>query len=380
MREDVLFQDFHREQPSSRTSSAHDASKGNPVSESSETSSAPLNATTKTLSEHIDSIISADLSSSNSVSSYHQHGHPPRSVAYPFHLAGPAPPSTVASQVIDDHAAWKRRIVDKPGGPSGGPQGAQGGGAQGTTAQGTAQDERTNIRIIQPPSPRGKIMFQVEPVSPPDSASASASGAPAHHWLPGGAAGTPVSVPTSVVGGLSVPSAGPGPAPDHMAFSIPRRYYPDPKQLSPLEYVNNKIVEVMRTSEDDKESRSKGDDRDGRADKEARSSPADGYLVMEDGRSGTPHAAEKASPQPASTAPPVSQPQQSPYVPSSTYAYPFSALSVPQTGGAPPAAAVAKAPGATASILSKTSEADSARQQEPKPILSAQYEPLSDED
>lgn len=106
-------------------------------------------------------------------------------------------------------------------------------------------DERQIIRIAQPASPRGSsassggksAQYHVEPVSPPESGGGGASGG--HHWLPGGGGGN---------------AAGSDP----VAFVAPRRFYPpDPgatgkSHLSPLDYVKNRIVEVMRTSEDDK--------------------------------------------------------------------------------------------------------------------------------
>lgn len=108
-------------------------------------------------------------------------------------------------------------------------------------------DERQIIRIAQPASPRGSnassggksAQYHVEPVSPPESGGGGASGAAGgHHWLPGGSGSAAGS--------------------DPVAFLAPRRFYPpDPgatgkSHLSPLDYVKNRIVEVMRTSEDDK--------------------------------------------------------------------------------------------------------------------------------
>lgn len=125
--------------------------------------------------------------------------------------------------------------------------------------------------------------------------------------------------------------------------------------LSPLDYVKNKIVEVMRTSEDDSATGNSGDrnssnisgDKDNKCERE---SPSGGEMVIDE------------SP---------SQPQQQPPAPAPTTFYPFSALGV-HTGHPPPPPPVTSA----ASSLTKAEQ----MQAEPAPLLSAQYEPLSDED
>lgn len=80
--------------------------------------------------------------------------------------------------------------------------------------------------------------------------------------------------------------------------------------------------------------------------------------------------------------PPNSSSTASPFVPptSSTYAYPFSALSVHAMS-----AANARSPTPSKPIVSTAStvnkdDSNSQRSSEPAPLLSAQYEPLSDED
>lgn len=121
--------------------------------------------------------------------------------------------------------------------------------------------------------------------------------------------------------------------------------------ISPLDYVKNKIVEVMRT-EDDKGSA--GDRNNGTAgsekdDKAPAPSPSGGEMVIDE------------SPQPS---PPTSLAPSAP-----TTFYPFSALGVHT--GPPPAPPV---------TLSANLPKNEQMLPEPAPLLSAQYEPLSDED
>lgn len=61
--------------------------------------------------------------------------------------------------------------------------------------------------------------------------------------------------------------------------------------------------------------------------------------------------------------------------PPSTYAYPFSALNVAGAASSIPIPQIK-----TAHIENESSQRSGAPQQEPKPLLSAQYEALSDED
>lgn len=122
------------------------------------------------------------------------------------------------------------------------------------------------------------------------------------------------------------------------------RYYDAPTvPLSPLDYVKNRIVEVMRTSEEEGVSKSVGDD-----------SPGGGDMVIDEGEELPPQAT-------------------TPFIATSgAYAYPFSALSLnttPQTVPVPVSNTAAKQPVPATDSLP-----------EPAPLLSAQYEPLSDED
>ena len=122
--------------------------------------------------------------------------------------------------------------------------------------------------------------------------------------------------------------------------------------LSPLDYVKNKIVEVMRTSEDDKGGTTERNGGGGgggggpeKDDKPGVGSPAGGEILIDE------------NPNP---------PQNQPPVPAPTTFYPFSALGVHT--GPPPAPPPSSS---TPASLPKP---------EPAPLLSAQYEPLSDED
>ena len=144
-------------------------------------------------------------------------------------------------------------------------------------------------------------------------------------------------------------------SPEPTTNHYPRRFYeptivttssglPSNKShLSPLDYVKNKIAEVMRTSEDDKSG--PGDRNGGPGDKDEKSrvdsSPL-GDMVIDEG--------------PGNQAP----------VAAATF-YPFSALGV-HTGPPP-----APPPSSSVPVPVVKSE-------EPAPLLSAQYEPLSDED
>lgn len=112
--------------------------------------------------------------------------------------------------------------------------------------------------------------------------------------------------------------------------------------LSPLDYVKNKIVEVMRT-EDDKTS--SGDRNGSGNDKEDKTDGSPGGEMVID-----------------------ESPSQQPPAPTPTTFYPFNALGV-HTG--PPPAPPPTSAGAAVTVV---------KSEEPAPLLSAQYEPLSDED
>lgn len=150
------------------------------------------------------------------------------------------------------------------------------------------------------------------------------------------------------------PVSPPEPSTNH----YPRRFYepstattttsvtPSSKShLSPLDYVKNKIVEVMRTEDDktssgDRNGGGAGNDKD---DKSCADSSPGGEMVIDESPSQPP-------------------------VPTPTTFYPFNALGV-HTG--PPPAPPPTSGGTSVTVV---------QSEEPAPLLCAQYEALSDED
>lgn len=133
------------------------------------------------------------------------------------------------------------------------------------------------------------------------------------------------------------------------------RYYPEPPvPLSPLDYVKNRIAEVMRTSEEDGGTKSGGGSGGGGGE-----SPGGGDMVIDEGE-------DQGSPAP----PP---PTPAPFITTSaTYTYPFSALSLNTGTTAVPVSV-------QSSVTAKqTTTTDTIP--EPAPLLSTQYETLSDEE
>ncbi|CAH1393589.1 unnamed protein product [Nezara viridula] len=112
-----------------------------------------------------------------------------------------------------------------------------------------------------------------------------------------------------------------------------------PVPLSPLDYVKNRIAEVMRTSEEES-----GANKDNE-------SPVSTDIMQDEADHSAGHSTSSSF-----------------ITPSHTYAYPFSALSLNTSGAS-------TVPIASHSVT-KTTESIP----EPAPLLSAQYEPLSDED
>lgn len=206
-------------------------------------------------------------------------------------------------------------------------------------------EERQIIRVSQAqqqpsPSQQGAKQFHaVEPVSPPEITNPN-------HYVRRFYESTSNTTATTTSSGI--------PSKPHL-----------------LDYVKNKIVEVMRT-EDDKsttatasalpDERTSGNNGNGQTDKDDKSadSPTSGEMVIDEGPS--PQQQQQLPP-------PLPQP------PAPTNFYPFSALGV-HTGPPPPSTApsqpTAQTTGSSAPIKTE--------QVEPAPLLSAQYEPLSDED
>lgn len=155
------------------------------------------------------------------------------------------------------------------------------------------------------------------------------------------------------------------------------RYYPEkPSHLSPLDYVKNRIVEVMRTSEDKEEEKSGGGGATSTGSKERSDSPGD--MVIDESKQQDNEINKLVVFNPSNAATSAS----SPFVPptSSTYAYPFSALSVHAMSAANARSPTPSKPVVTNSSVTSKDDGGSQRNSEPAPLLSAQYEPLSDED
>lgn len=150
-----------------------------------------------------------------------------------------------------------------------------------------------------------------------------------------------------------------------------------PHQISPLDYVKNKIVEVMRTEDDKAAGGGTGSsDRNGggnsivTTEKDEKVTVAGNVERSPSGSGGGSGGSEMVV---DDTGPNATreQPPPPPAPTATTTFYPFSALGV-HTGPppAPPPAAV------TSASVTKSEQ----MQIEPAPLLSAQYEPLSDED
>lgn len=127
------------------------------------------------------------------------------------------------------------------------------------------------------------------------------------------------------------------------------RYYPEPPvPLSPLDYVKNRIAEVMRTSEEEGGTKTTGGE-----------SPGGSDMVIDEGDDQSSQA-----PPPPAPAPFIST--------SATYTYPFSALSLNAGATAVPVSVQSNPPSKPPTVSEAVPE--------PAPLLSSQYEPLSDED
>ncbi|XP_018902999.2 uncharacterized protein Smr isoform X4 [Bemisia tabaci] len=141
-------------------------------------------------------------------------------------------------------------------------------------------------------------------------------------------------------------------------------YYSTEQPLSPLDYVKNRIVEVMRTSEEDSNNKSRSD-----------GSPSGGGDMMMDESDSQRHPSPR--PQPSTTPHPPPPPQPFLTTANATYAYPYSALHL-NSQVTPPVPV--SATNAVVKTGAPPSSSSSDIPPEPAPLLSAQYEPLSDED
>jgi hypothetical protein len=388
----ILFQSFQREPPSG--GSSQQQLQANSECRASSPRKPPPNPShvdddkpVITLGEHIDSIITKDLAASS----------------YRYEQQTPA-----------EH--WKLRRKEAA--------------AAQDKDKSLAPNERQIIRIAQPTSPRPP--YHVEPVSPPEQP-APAPEAAAQHWMPG-------------ISYIQRPFH-----PDRPPTNTGERGGPGKPHLSPLDYVKNRIVEVMRTSEEDhkttdshykrppdddndndpkrfKASPATKDDNDDKRDdateKETTAdSPQSGDMVIDEEASKV----EPVSPATTSSGQyyPTSASSKSEYYPPTTYAYPYSALSVrpiaatgnsgstqqpsavtpvsiTTTAASPQPPRTSQNPSITpqeassqqqnAAVSTATSSSTSSSQQgpstqnsssnrpiiEPAPLLSSQYEPLSD--
>ncbi|XP_029663712.1 protein split ends-like isoform X2 [Formica exsecta] len=317
---DRLFQGFHRETPQEPNGIAHspagEGSGGGASGNGSGCSKA------MTLGEHVEHIISKDYGPPHS--SYRPYGYP----------------------ISEDQ--WKRRKHNEPDSVKTGDERQIIRVAQQQQQQQQTQQQQQQTQQHQS---SGKQQYHsVEPLSPPETT--------ANHY------GRRFYEPSTATSTSGTPSN-------------------KPHQISPFDYVKNKIVEVMRT-EDDKAGgcggssggdNGAGSDRNGggntvvtteKDEKGAGSvdrSPSGnggsgsggGEMVIDDTGGSTREQPPPPPPAPAAT----------------TTFYPFSALGVHT--GPPPAPPPASA---TSASVTKSEQ----MQAEPAPLLSAQYEPLSDED
>lgn len=225
----------------------------------------------------------------------------------------------------------------------------------------SASDDRQIIRMAQTPSPRSKSNYH-EPASPP------------HFYL---------THPDMMDRGP--PNAG------HPQLHSPALIMQNKSISFPMDhYVKNRIAEAMRTAEEGGSSSQESNDKDHLKN----TSPADAIIIDEDRpKSGhNPQVGVESdnnktsaklesvygqSPQQQQQSRPSSQP---PSLPFTTHPYPYSALNVSA------AATQSGAPPMTVQITKTTSNIDDQlnRQTQPmdsiKPLLSDQYEALSDED
>lgn len=141
-------------------------------------------------------------------------------------------------------------------------------------------------------------------------------------------------------------------------------FYSAEQPLSPLDYVKNRIVEVMRTSEDDSGSKQRPD-----------GSPSGGGDMMIDESESPQHPSPR--PQQSTTPHPPPPPQPFLTTANATYAYPYSALHL-NSQVTPPVPVSATNPVVKSGPPPPPSSSEIPP--EPAPLLSAQYEPLSDED
>ncbi|KYM98298.1 Nuclear receptor corepressor 2 [Cyphomyrmex costatus] len=322
---DRLFQGFHRENQQEPNGIAHSpAGEGSGGGNGGSGNGSGSNKAI-TLGEHVDHIVSKDYG-------------PPHSSYRSY----------AGYQISEDQ--WKRRKINE-------------------TDSVKTGDERQIIRVAQQQHTQqqhqssGKQQYHsVEPVSPPEATT--------NHYA---RRLYDSSTATSTSG-----------TPSNKSHSTPY-------DVSPFDYVKNKIVEVMRT-EDDKAGGGSGDgagsDRNGggnsvvvsekdekgaSAERSMERSPSSGGGGGGGGGSGGNSGSNEMVVDNAGGPNPTTreQPPPPPAPAATTTFYPFSALGVHT--GPPPAPPSASA---TSASVTKSEQ----MQAEPAPLLSSQYEPLSDED
>ena len=198
-------------------------------------------------------------------------------------------------------------------------------------------DDRHIIRMAQTPSPRTKMAYH-EPVSPPENQQQQQQQQQQHFY--------------QSQGQTTISAANSDPRSLHNQFALDH-------------YVKNRIVEVMRTTAESKRGQEQQQQQQNHhKEKEERGSP--GEMVIDEGRPQS--AGEKKEHANMFQGRPGSQPHQQ--FQGATYAYPFSALNV---SAGPPITINAKA---SAEAL----DSRPSTMMESKPLLSAKYEALSDED
>jgi hypothetical protein len=240
-------------------------------------------------------------------------------------------------------------------------------------------DKRQIIRI-QPPSPNIQGMVFPEPVSPP-----------AKRQIIRIQPQSPLAT-----SGMAFSDIIPSPE-DHFQSSGDRRSGPMQQSTSSVppggefqldRYMSNKIVEAMRTSDEKLRQDDGGNSGPGGPDRlqqqqqqqqqqnAGRNTPGDGDKRMMNNDQQPNQQSQQQYSQP--------QPQSLTTFAQSTYAYPFSALNVGATAAASLAAAASQSNQQPSKMSNSDGDNNQSRQQqqlaEPKPLLSAKYEALSDED
>lgn len=210
-------------------------------------------------------------------------------------------------------------------------------------------DERQIIRMAQPPSPRNKQFH--ESSSPPDG----------HFYQ--------ISAQPPTMQNINR-TAQPPPQSPHHQFALHC-------------YVKNRIVEAMRTEDEKRADETSGHDRritpqSQHKDNDRSSTPGE-MIIDEDcitipSSSSASSSIDHHSVNAQYTQPPVT----STFAPTATYTYPFNALSLNVSGTGNVQLTQAMPPSSQHLDEQKRNQHNS--QQEPKPLLSAQYEALSDED